>query len=246
MSKDYNISVKADFGEGTITKAVAPLVAQAIQSSMQTSLALIRDKWQREAQSKLKSSLPLYIEGLQFNSIQYPYKDNFSGAVILRGKLPNMFEQGFSSYDMKRSFANSPKKHTTKDGGWYVNIPYRHMTPGAYMYGSTMPQTIHNRAKKLGPYNTTGDRLVDNSPPKTNWAGYTHKTSIYDGMVKIVKSYQKATQSHYMTFRRVSNKSDSNAWKHPGYAGAKIAESIVPYAEKTFETVLNNNMAEIK
>lgn len=43
-----------------------------------------------------------------------------------------------------------------------------------------------------------------------------HKTDIYAGMVRQEKTYAKATQSQYTTFRAVSQKSDPASWIHPG------------------------------
>ena len=94
----------------TVNDLVAPQVVSAIQSAITTSLAVIKDKWQSEAQAKLNSTRPLYLMGLDFNSVIYPYGgDAFSGAVELQGKFPNMLESGFPAFDMKAGFKKSSK-----------------------------------------------------------------------------------------------------------------------------------------
>lgn len=229
---------------------MAPAVVGAIQTAITSSLAVIKDKWQYEAQQKLNSTRPMYMMGLDFNSIVYPYDgQQFSGAVILRGKLPNMIESGFSAFDMKLGFSKSPKRKITKnkDGssGWYLTIPMRHGTPNSFMYGQPMPKDVYAEARKL----KDGQSLSVSGGQGTSWNGYQHKTNKYDGLTRIIKSYtnpdtQKTTrQSYFMTFRRVSNNSDPSSWMHRGYIGAKIADSIMPYSTEIFETNLKNALS---
>ena len=224
-------------------------VANAVTVSIQNSLALIKDEWQRRIQNTLHSTVPLYLMGLDFNSVVYPYGgDVFSGAVVLREKFPNMLESGFPAFDEKIGFGKSSRKHTSKDGkGWYLTIPMRHSTPGAYMYGQPMPPEIYKEAKKLS--NT--ERLSIQGGQQTSWTGYVHKSNIYDGLTRIIKSYHnpntgKVTkQSQYMTFRRVSNNSDPLSWWHPGYSGVHMVQQLEPYAMQIFKNEINKNLAKV-
>lgn len=246
MSKDLTISV--DLATLGVNDQLSPQIVGAIESSLQTSLAIIKDRWQTEAQKKLMSSRPLYLQGLSFDSVVYPYDNPFSGAVILKGKLPNMLETGFSAFDMKIGFGKSSRITKKANGGWYLTIPYRHSTPGSFMYGQAMSKDVYGVAKKLNPYQSGlgNTRLNWPGAGDKSWTGYQWKTNKYNGMVRIVKSYQKATQSQYMTFRRVSDKSDPMSWWHPGYQGIKIAESLMPFAKKTFVEILTTNLNGIK
>lgn len=239
---DFNISV--DLSSLGVNDQLSPQVVKAIGASLQTSLALIKDKWQISIQNKLHSTRPLYLQGLGFDSIVYPYDSPFSGAVVLKGKLPNMLEKGFPSFNIKLGFSKSGRIKKKKNGGWYLTIPFRHSTPGAHMYGQPMTRDVYRVAKKLNPYQSGlgNTRLNWPGAGETSWTGYQWKTNKYSGMTRIVKSYQKATQSQYMTFRRASDKSDPRSWWHPGYQGAKIAESLLPYARKTFVDVLTSNL----
>ena len=227
----------ADFND-----LAAPKVVQAIESTVESSLAFIKDRWQQQAQQKLHSTLPLYLLGLDINSILYPLEGNpFAGAVELRGKFPVMLEKGFSQFDMKIGFSNSKHKIAKKDGGWYLTIPMRHSTPGSYMYGNTMSKDMYGVAKKLPD---KGKLTIKGSGDKS-WTGYQHKSNKYDGLTRIIKSYNKAKQSQYFTFRRVSDKSDPLSWKHPGYMGVKIAESLEPYAKNVFTSLLKKNLSNL-
>lgn len=242
MGKDLTVSV--DLKSLGVDDQLSPQIVGAIESSLQTSLAIIRDRWQTEAQKKLQSSRPLYLQGLSFDSVVYPYDSSFSGAVILRGKLPNMLETGFSAFDMKIGFSKSTRVTKKPGGGWYLTIPYRHSTPGGFMYGSAMSKDVYGVAKKLNPYQSGlgNTRLNWPGAGDKSWKGYQRKTNNYNGMVRIVKSYQKATQSQYLTFRRVSDKSDPRSWWHPGYSGVNIAESLMPFAQKTFVDILTTSL----
>lgn len=242
----FNVSV--DLDSLGINDQLSPKVVGAIEASLQTSLAIIKDRWQTEAQRKLKSSRPLYLQGLSFDSVIYPYDSPFSGAVMLKGTLPNMLEKGFSAFDLKIGFGKSRRITKTKSGGWYLTIPYRHSTPGSFMYGQSMSKDVYGVVKKLNPYKSGLGNTTLSWPGAgdTSWTGYQHKTNKYNGMVRIVKSYQKTTQSQYMTFRKVSNNSDPMSWWHPGYNGVKIAESLMPFAKKTFVDILTNNLNGIK
>lgn len=209
---------------------MSPAVVSAVQASITTTLAVVKDRWQLEAQRKLNSTRPLYLMGLDFNSIIYPEdNDSFSGAVELQGKFPNMLEQGFSAFDMKQGFKNSKRATHTQNGGWYLTIPIRHSTPGSFMYGKAMPPDIYKQAKKL---QNKQHLSVPGSGDKS-WNGYQHKSSVYDGLTRIVKSYGNSKQSQYVTFRRVSGNSDAKSWQHPGFVGVKLAEQLQPFAMDT-------------
>lgn len=226
----------------TINDMLAPRIVSAIESAMTVSLAVIKDKWQSEAQQKLNSTRPLYLMGLDFNSIIYPYGgDSFAGAVELQGKFPNMLESGFSAFDMKVGFSKSSKKIPTKSGGWYLTIPMRHSTPGSFMYGKPMPKNIYKQAKTL---NNGGSLSVKGGQQKS-WTGYQYKSNIYDGLTRIIKDYGKTKQSQYFTFRRVSNNSDPMSWQHPGYVGVKLAEQLTPFALTTFSRELDRALSSL-
>lgn len=237
----FNFSV--GINNPNLTGNIADPIENALRNSVQTSLAIIRDRWQREAQNKLKTSRMDYLLGLSFNSIVYPLdSDGFVGAIQLDGKLPNMIERGFQPFDMKVGFSKSGRVTKTKGGGWYLTIPFRHSTPKSNgSFGAPMPKSVYNVAKKLAP----NGKMSVKGGNRTSWTGYTHKNNIYDGLQRIVKSYQNSNQSQYYTFRRVSNKSDSRSWWHPGYTGARIAESIMPFAQQTFVDTLIMNFSTI-
>lgn len=239
MIKGYEVKISVN-PQGSFTSLLAPKVVSALQESVQTSLSLVRSEWQKQAQQKLNTSRQMYLQGLDFTSTVYPVGNAFTGVVALRGKLPNMFETGFTPFDMKVGFSKSPRKKSKADGGWYLTIPMRHWTPSTGR-ADAMPMDIYKKARILQPK----QGLVDTSNPDSSWNGYTHKSSVYSGMQRIVKSYKNTSQAHYLTFRRVSDKSNPMSWSHPGYSGANLITSMIPYAQKTFKTVIETNLKEV-
>lgn len=101
-----------------------------------------------------------------------------------------------------------------------------------------MPRGIYKVAKKLP---SRGKLSFPGSGDKS-WTGYQRKNTKYDGLTRIVKSYQNTNQSQYYTFRRVSNNSDPMSWWHPGYGGVKVADKLLPFARSTFMDMLTTNL----
>lgn len=220
----------------------------AATASLQTTMQAVKSKWESVAQQRLVTTRNDYILGLNADdSLQFP--DDFTAVLTLRGKWPNMLESGFGPFDMKDpGFRNSVHAKPRKDGtGWYLTIPFRHRTPGTVgsaVGGQAMPADIYAQARVL----MAGQRLTGtefNYPPGVSWTGYQHKNGIYEGMVRNVKTYDKATQSTYFTFRRVSDRSDPDSWMHPGFPGIQAVDVVEPYAKDTFKKVFQANIKKI-
>lgn len=119
------------------------------------------------------------------------------------------------------------------------------------IFANVMPKEIYQMVKTLAPFRSqigigrTGDKVPENlgasmipkpfnvpltRPAVTNYKtrstyeAYTHKSSIYEGMVRNETTYENATQSTYVTFRRVSDKSDLNSWVHKGIMAHNFAQ----------------------
>ena len=122
------------------------------------------------------------------------------------------------------------------------------------IFANVMPKEIYQVVKTLSPFRSqlgigrTGDKVPENlgakmipkpfnvpltRPAVTNYKTrstyeeYTHKSSIYEGMVRNETTYENATQSTYITFRRVSDKSDLNSWIHRGINAHNFAQKAL-------------------
>lgn len=214
-------------------------IEDAILTSMQNTLSVAKYEWQRRAQSELRTTRLDYLLGLTVEDAKR-FDKVYNGSIGLNGTLANMIESGFGSFDEKIGFAKSSRKHASKNGGWYLTIPFRHGIPNTTSY-NPMPNNIYAKAKKL----KSGQSLSIQGGQKTSWTGYQHKNNIYDGLKRVVKSYNSASQSQYMTFRRVSDKSAPSSWQHPGYKGVKIANQIEPLVMNTLQRELTNNLNKV-
>ncbi|UXR28856.1 hypothetical protein [Bacillus paranthracis] len=237
MSRNLEINVPTGF-----SNVLNNQIQQATQAAISSTLMATKSKWEQVAQQKLNTTRADYILGLNAdNSLEFP--DAMTGILTLRGKWPNMLEEGFTSFDIKDGFAASMKKKMKKDGGWYLTVPFRHRTPnstGSAVGGKAMPTDIYSQARAL--QGNTG-RLTGTEqqyPAQTSWNGYQHKSGIYEGIQKNTKQYDKTSQNTYASFRRVSDKSDPQSWWHPGFAGIKAVDTVYPFAQQTFERVLQD------
>ena len=209
----------------------------------------LHSEWTQLAKNSLGSTRQEYINSLILGD------DGFlTSKVTLVGELPNDLEQGKGPWDMKPSFANSSKKKMTKSGGWFLTIPFRHAIPGSVgessIFSSVLPSSVMKEMKAASDdkfrsmtgatsvslptknlpqeFQTKGVRKeLLNKETNEVFKAYAHKTAQYAGLTRISKQYESASQSQYMTFRRVSDKSDPDSWIHPGFTALKLGEKAL-------------------
>lgn len=230
MLVPINIDVSEFAASFDISQEEVKQFTSNIISELATEFAMHWDK----AASVLKSSRVEYK-----NSIYVERIDDNSYVVGLTGWLPNAIEQGLSGFDEKMGFQSSSKKHLTKDGGWYLTIPFRHAVPGAIgessAFTNVMPSKVYKEAKKLD----TGEGLnVKNLPKELQekkirskvitksriFEAYQHKHSIHSGIQRKKDTTGRGT---YVSFRRVSSNSDDDSWIHTGIQARNLAEKAM-------------------
>lgn len=98
----------------------------------------------------------------------------------------------------------------------------------------TMGMKVYNKAKRLKPgqrlpdeIRLKGDGLPATVPLLAPW----HKTSIYSGMRKVSKVYEKTTQNTYQTFRMISTKNHVG-WIHPGINARHLAQRVESHIQE--------------
>lgn len=233
----------------------------AMQERIATLAEMTRAEWIRLAQQNLGSSAADYIAGIQ------PVEMDGTWAHIhLVGDLPNDIENGKAPFDMKPGLLAGPNAKTGKTGR-YNTVPFRHGTPGTTgkRVGQPMPITgltpagrpksmVYTEAKKLKASTETavgttawGGRTGDfgglgirtQLPVKKGRPGpYTWKSSPYSNMVKVAKTYSKATQNQFLTFRRVSDNSDPASWWHPGIKARRFVNQVHEYITDIVKRIL--------
>lgn len=219
------------------------------------------NKWQQQASSNLSSTRNRYLDALILVD-----EGLMKGAVVLRDDDPivMMLEDGASEYDLKEGFAKSPKRKTKKDGdGWYLTIPMRYATPTALgeseIFAGVMPPEIYEKIRSAntniplsGGSRSEGLKLEDipsqfqektvrKAIPESKLLQarkeYISKSSKFEGLVKLRDS--STGQSSYMTFRRVSDKSDDSSWIHSGFEKRNFGEKALSETESQIDTIID-------
>lgn len=198
-----------------------------------TMVLKIANAWDNQAALHLHSTRTEYRRSLIIVD-----KGRFEGWIVLQGILPNMLESGVSAFDMKVGFSKSDKIKYSKKGLWYLTIPFRYSTPGAIgessLFSGSLPQEVYdavrnNKGKALSqsqvpaPHNKihSREKIVDGG---RIFQEYKAKASIYAGMQKNSKYYDKVVQSQYTTFRRVGELSDMDMFIHKGLVAQNLAQ----------------------
>lgn len=204
---------------------------EEVKSLSRYILARVADEytreWERQIDQNLHSTRAEYKKGIFSEQ-----PDDYSiiiGLTPRQSRLSMMLEEGASSFDIKEGMAKSSKKHMKKDGGWYLTVPFKFATSeaiGESGFSNKMPKPIEKLVKvskeplKLDQIPSEFRAIGEN---KTS--GYNHKFNIYEGLQrKEIGSGQNEKRGGYMSFRRISDKSDQGSWQHPGFESLHLME----------------------
>jgi len=225
-----------------------------IEAAVAQAANYVQAIWQGALQvpGTRESKVNIGLRKLYADSITVGGQVVSQGSVIQRiysaTQIARDLEYGKGPWDMKPMLLNGPKARVSKKGTRYNIIPFRHGTSANYSPNSNappMPKGIYQQARELkasvrkGNAMKWGGRLpATGMPGKNPTTGYQHKHDIHEGMVRIEKTYEKATQSKYMTFRIVSEKSDTQSWWHPGYQAHHIAKGVSDYCRPAVEGMI--------
>lgn len=162
-------------------------------------------------------------------------------------------------------------------GGWYLTVPFRWATPDAggfsEVFSGVLPreiysilQTLEVSNSQIGSGTSTGQGISNDSLPdqykipkvrgefsdlvsreKTKFGEYTNKSSIYSGITKGSKTYENTTQGQYVSFRRVSDKSDLSSWIHTGILARNLGDRALDRLdiERIVEVTRDNFLSSI-
>lgn len=244
----------------------------AQNQAMRLAIKAARAEWVRLAQTTLRSTMQTYINGIQQpevepgrasvalvgvlpNALEHGQKSYDMHATLLGPGVP-VVPRG----------SGLPGKYARKNGkGYYRFIPFRHGGPtsvgqaGAAMgaaYGGhaavadamALGRAIQKEAKRLKP--SVMDPL---RPGKTMWGGSLpagmapklrehHATDIYAGMVKVQKTYKKAAQNQYMTFRTIST--GSKGWVRKATVGLNLNAKVRTFVEGILPSIIGAIMGK--
>lgn len=184
-------------------------------------------KWEHKIDNTLHQTRGEYKRAIFSEQI-----DDFNIAVGLTprdSRLALMLEDGASEFDQKEGFKKSNKVKYTKEGKWYLTIPFRWATSQAIAESSTFSNKMPKPIEKLVKAQTTPlrfDQLPNRFKPlKSNQtSGYNHKFNIYEGIQRRQIGSGTENRGGYFSFRRVSEATDETAWIHPGFTALKLME----------------------
>jgi len=236
--------------EFTLNQDESNLLATAIIDSVVQEYSM---KWQDLVNKELKSSRPEYLKAMY---IERP--------SATESKLALMIEEGHGPWDEKPFLLGSLKAKRTKDGKPFLTVPFRHATPQAIaeagIFSSIMPQDVYQLAKN-SPMPLKRSQLPESQQipgvrkeiniPGLKVPEYIHKAAKYEGLVRVeASSSENENRGQYMTFRRVSDKSDPNSWFNGGIIAKRLMDRALEIAQidrvadmaidETLERILNN------
>lgn len=250
-----------------LSEVVEEFALTATQS-MELSDVII-DRIVVEYTSKWENLVDNGLKGLRSTYKNAMYVDKKSASEVIFGLregengLAMALEEGKAAWDEKPFFEASPRKHRKAMGdGWYLTVPFRHATPEAVaesgIFQSVLPKEIYDIAKNNGgrrvsmaqlpeQYRQLGSRkeIVTASGVIPE---YTHKAPKYLGLVRVnVSSTNKENRGSYMTFRRVSDRSDPNSWIHPGFDAHRFMDKALDQADiyTVADMAIDNFLAQL-
>lgn len=197
-------------------------------------------KWENLVDKNLRQTREEYKRAMSSFVYQVSGKTEVEFSLSYRQSiLPYFIEEGRSPVDEKPFLLNSEKRKQAKDGSFYITVPFRWATPQAVadsgIFSNTMPKEIYNLARRNRvlkgnkipeQYRIPGVRKEINTP-ELNVPEYIHKTSLYEGLTRVPASSGKEKRSQYMTWRRVSDKSDPNSWWNGGIQAYKLMDKAL-------------------
>jgi hypothetical protein len=155
-------------------------------------------------------------------------------------------------------YARIPFRHGTPGSQGAAGTPmgssYGPVRPGSRRAGNVLEplevkalgKAVYAAAKQLRPSGgpggilQRGDRLPAGMAPLLRGPDPSHpdprmrrghRTDIYAGMIKERHTYEKATQTQYMTFRTISTRVQ-NGWIHPGIQAHNLADKVKAFVAR--------------
>lgn len=258
-----NISIKAKLDEiGVNIDALESGVVDSFRMSVGNLAKAAQNEWVRRAQQKLSTSREIYINGLRqaesFKASSFGGSDVFE--VQLVGAMPNNFEFGMESFDMKGvrpGWLGGSRAKVAKDGSKYVIIPFRHSSSSGSRFAYTgkakaadLKAELRKAVREYGL-----DRMMRAATGKVvsgPVARISSKASVHSylkGLSRIQQPMSGSTSSgkqrgstQLLTFRIISEKSSPESWIHPGLDAANILPEIQSWVDaqmdKIIETIL--------
>jgi len=230
----FDLTLKAE-GLGKDLESMNDAIRANMEGAVESLSEMVYSQGQVYASERLNQTRNLYLRGLKHdklaNNLYIVYLDNDV----------EYLEDGYSSYDMKEGLLSGPKAKRTSKGVRYNTVPFFHQ-PESKIPLNQAQMELRGNLRALIKYHKL-DRIMKSKSGKP-LQGVVARLSGNDmaanlkGLVKIQQTYEKKTESYYMTFRRVSDNTPDNKWIHPGYNGAQVFPDLEQWTDRKIEETL--------
>ncbi len=244
-------------------------IDRVVENTVRALGDMARAEWIRFAQKRLNTTKQDYIAGIGEPQVSGSGA-SASASISLTGRMANMVESGWSGGDLRDTVLGptSKSRKLSAEGHWYAAVPFSHAGPSASgMTGAPMPSPVYAEAKKLketlsGPDKNVlwGERLKEKRMREigVKKAKPWHSTDLYTGMVRRAKTYAKAKQSTYGTFRMISTnpatrKFDMSGrsggggevgWIHPGIEARNFLPEVIAFVDSQAGGIVSRSLGE--
>jgi hypothetical protein len=249
IDKGYNVDALEDGVVEAFRLAVGGLAKAA------------QNEWIRLAQTKLKTSRDIYISGLR-QAESFAVRPLGSGDMVfeiqLVGRMPNNFEFGMPSFDMKTvrpGWLGGSKAITAKDGHKFIRIPFRHSTSDSPRFGYTgkakaitdpdLKTQLRSSVRKYGL-----DRMVkaaSGAPREGAVARIPKGAPVHPylkGLTRVQKVYGGRAQSQLIAWRIMSENSPADFWIHPGLTAANLLQDVESWIDGQLDKIIETTLGD--
>ena len=145
---------------------------------------------------------------------------------------------------------------TSKSGGSYIDIPFKHKSaeiPSAVRAKMTKASKMSGGADVTHVSSTPGrsftrklqrGSIAQRLGLKPKKQQVQHKGGTQDNLMRKAKSGSRG--GSYMTIRRVSSKSASTSWWHPGFKAQRIIEKVMPSIKRDVAVILRDAFVQAR
>lgn len=144
------------------------------------------------------------------------------GNLVVRFSDPVLIgiERGVDSFDIKAKMLAKAGK-TSKSGGTYVDVPFKHTAAAAMVTPKPAP-IVRRRTLRI---HGVSKRIT-----------VRHKAGLLDDMISVGKTHT--------TIRRISTKSATSSWWHPGFRGRHVLKTVTPRVRAAAIGILKTAFAD--
>jgi len=243
-----------------ILDGIVPSGVSARRAFLRTAAEAARAKWVEYAARTLHATRRDYVAALRVG-----YRgDRVRVGLAEDAKLANLVEQGmgpggigtYGPYDVRRFLLRGSTQNVrrTRGGKLYLHVPFRRMTAQIKALGGAQAmQAAQQLTATLTAPNTTtawGSRLPAGMAPNLRPAPtvlypgspwetvqHAHATDPLAGMVRMQKTYAKATQSFYMTWRTASE--EGKPWVSKGVMPRWLQSLVMIHAPQYLQVAID-------